>query len=221
MRAQPNHNEARRLKVLWQYEVLDTVPEEVFDDLTELAARICEAPIALISLVDEDRQWFKSKVGLTIKETSRDISFCGHAIQQDDLFIVPDATKDLRFARNPLVTSDPKIRFYAGAPLITPDGHALGSLCVIDKVPRELRPEQMQALRVLARHVMTQLELRRHARELTAAQTAREAVTDELAKARLEVEKLRQQVSVLKVKKAVRKVVSARRTVRRARAKAR
>ncbi|HVV00420.1 MAG TPA: GAF domain-containing protein, partial [Verrucomicrobiae bacterium] len=105
--------EKKRLKVLWQYDVLDTVPEEVFDDLTELAARICEAPIALITLVDENRQWFKSKVGISLTETSRDISFCGHAIQQSDLFIVPDATKDKRFAENPLVVSDPRIRFYA------------------------------------------------------------------------------------------------------------
>src|SRR5215469_11780962 len=169
MTATTQTGEKKRLKVLWQYDVLDTVPEEVFDDLTELAARICEAPIALISLVDEDRQWFKSKVGVTINETSRDISFCAHAIQQEDLFIIPDATKDSRFAKNPLVISDPKIRFYAGAPLITPDGHALGSLCVIDKVPRELRLEQQQALRVLSRHVMTQLELRRHAKDLTEA----------------------------------------------------
>src|SRR5215469_13975959 len=173
-------NEAKRLKVLWQYDVLDTVPEEVFDDLTELAARICEAPIALISLVDENRQWFKSKVGITLNETSRDISFCAHAIKQHDLFIIPDATQDLRFAKNPLVTSDPKIRFYAGAPLITPDGHALGTLCVIDKVPRELRPEQKQALRVLARRVMTQLELRRHARELAEARQKEEKLKADL-----------------------------------------
>src|ERR1700704_2640023 len=162
-------NEVKRLKVLWQYEVLDTVPEEVFDDLTELAARICEAPIAMITLVDENRQWFKSKIGVTVKETSRDISFCAHTITQEDLFIVPDAAKDKRFANSPLVVSEPKIRFYAGAPLITPDGYALGTLCVIDKVPRELRSDQKQALRVLTRHVMTQLELRRHARELAAA----------------------------------------------------
>ena len=158
--------EAKRLKVLWQYEVLDTVPEEMFDDLTELAARICEAPIALISLVDEKRQWFKSRVGTPVKETSRDVSFCAYAIQQSGLFIVPDATKDPRFAANPLVTSDPSIRFYAGAPLVTPDGYALGTLCVIDKIPRQLRPEQQQALTILARHVVSQLELRRRSREL-------------------------------------------------------
>src|ERR1043166_4939277 len=174
--------EVKRLTVLWQYEVLDTVPEEVFDDLTELAARICEAPIAMITLVDEKRQWFKSKVGVTINETSRDISFCAHAITQSDLFIVPDATQDKRFAENPLVTSDPKIRFYAGAPLITPDGHALGTLCVIDKVPRELRPDQKQALRVLARHVMTQLELRRHSRELAKERKQREKLQNDFAK---------------------------------------
>jgi GAF domain-containing protein len=192
------NNEAKRLKVLWQYDVLDTVPEEVFDDLTELAARICEAPIALISLVDEDRQWFKSKVGLTINETSRDISFCAHAMKQQELFIIPDATKDLRFANNPLVTSDPKIRFYAGAPLITPDGHALGTLCVIDKVPRQLRPDQQQALRVLARHVMTQLELRRHAKELAEVHKARNTTKDELEAAQAENLKLKRELEKLK-----------------------
>jgi GAF domain-containing protein len=165
---QGSTSEKKRLKVLWQYDVLDTVPEEMFDDLTELAARICEAPIALISLVDEDRQWFKSRIGVSVQQTSRDVSFCAHAIRQEGLFIVPDATRDDRFSRNPLVVSDPKIRFYAGAPLVTPDGHALGTLCVLDSVPRRLRPEQQQALSVLARHVMTQLELRRHMRELAA-----------------------------------------------------
>lgn len=202
MTATVTTNETKRLKVLWQYDVLDTVPEEVFDDLTELAARICEAPIALLSLVDEDRQWFKSKVGVTINETSRDISFCAHAIKQQELFIIPDATKDLRFANNPLVTSDPKIRFYAGAPLITPDGHALGTLCVIDKVPRELRPEQQQALRVLARHVMTQLELRRHAKDLAEAHKVREVTREELDKAHAENAKLKRELEKLKGKKA-------------------
>src|SRR6266404_922773 len=187
-------SEKKRLKVLWQYQVLDTVPEEVFDDLTELAARICEAPIAMITLVDEDRQWFKSKVGVTVSETSRDISFCSHAIGQPDLFIIPDATKDERFARNPLVTSEPKVRFYAGAPLVTPDGHALGTLCVIDKVARELRPDQKTALRVLARHVMSQLELRRHSITLSKEKKQRERLQGDLEKAQAELADARRQL---------------------------
>ncbi len=187
MTAPISENEKKRLKVLWQYEVLDTVPEEVFDDLTELAARICEAPIALISLVDEKRQWFKSKFGTTLNETSRDRSFCAHAIKQSDLFIVPDATLDPRFAHNSLVTADPKIRFYAGAPLITPDGHALGTLCVIDMVPRELRPEQKQALRILAHHVVSQLELRRRSKELGDVRQENVRLKGELDRARNEL----------------------------------
>lgn len=183
--------EKKRLNVLWQYEVLDTVPEVLFDDLTELAARICEAPIALISLVDEKRQWFKSKVGTTVNETSRDISFCAHAIKQSALFVVPDATKDKRFADNPLVISDPKIRFYAGAPLITPDGYALGTLCIIDKVPRELRPDQRQALVILARHVVSQLELRRRSRDLTNVRTEHEKTRSEVERLRTELAEAR------------------------------
>lgn len=191
-------NETKRLKVLWQYEVLDTVPEEVFDDLTDLAAHICETPIALISLVDEDRQWFKSRLGLSLSETSRDISFCAHAITTDGLLIVPDATKDQRFKDNPLVTGGQKIRFYAGAPLITPDGHALGTLCVLDKKPRALRLEQQQALRVLAHHVMTQLELRRHARELAQAHANGHQIKTELARARAEITRLRRELDQFK-----------------------
>lgn len=177
-------NERRRLEVLWQYEVLDTVPEAVFDDLTELAARICAAPIALISLVDENRQWFKSRVGVSQTETARDISFCAHAILQTNLLVVRDATQDVRFADSPLVTTDPKVRFYAGAPLITPDGYALGTLCVLDYVPRELTADQRQALRVLARHVVSQLELRRQARELAQTRRAAARLREELAAVR-------------------------------------
>jgi GAF domain-containing protein len=157
-------NEPKRLKVLWDYEVLDSVSEEIFDELTELAALICEAPISLISLVDEDRQWFKSKFGTSVSETSRDVSFCAHALTGQGLLVVPDATRDPRFSSNPLVTSDPKIRFYAGAPLVTPDGYVLGTLCVLDTKPRDLRPDQQKALALLARHAISLLELRRRSR---------------------------------------------------------
>ena len=180
MSASLPQTEKKRLNVLWQYEVLDTVPEELFDDLTELAAHICEAPTAMISLVDESRQWFKSRVGITMTETSRKVSFCAHAIKQSDLFIVPDATKDPRFANNPMVVSEPRIRFYAGAPLITPDGHALGTLCVMDKVPRNLRPDQRKALIILARHVVSQLELRRRSRELADVRAQRDELQRKL-----------------------------------------
>ncbi len=144
--------------------MLDTVPEAIFDDLTELAALICEAPISLISLVDEDRQWFKSKFGTSVSQTSRDVSFCAHSLTGPGLLIVPDATLDRRFSSNPLVTSDPQIRFYAGAPLVTPDGYVLGTLCVLDTKPRNLRPDLQKALALLARHVISQLELRRRSR---------------------------------------------------------
>jgi GAF domain-containing protein len=201
MSVSPNRLEAKRLKVLWEYEVLDTVPEEVFDDLTELAARICEAPIALISLVDENRQWFKAKIGITLGETTRDISFCAHAIKQTDLFIIPDATRDKRFAENPLVTSEPKIRFYAGAPLITADGYALGTLCVIDKVPRDLLPDQRQALRILARHVVSQLELRTRTRALSIAQKEGRRIRSEVEQLREELAKANRKIAKLKGEK--------------------
>ncbi|MGH7998022.1 MAG: tetratricopeptide repeat protein, partial [Brasilonema sp.] len=165
MNSQPPlpNNELDRLNALHQYQILDTPPEKVFDDFTFLAAQICRTPIALISFVDGNRQWFKSKVGLTAPETIRDLAFCAYTILQSKPLIVRNALADSRFATNALVLSDPNIRFYAGAPLITPEGFALGSLCVIDVVPRDLSPEQVEALRVLSSQVIAQLELRSNA----------------------------------------------------------
>ena len=153
-------DEAGRLAALRRYRILDTDPERAFDDLTMLASHICGTPIALISLIDADRQWFKSRVGISIAETSRSVSFCTHVIQQRDLCVVPDARNNATFRNNPFVTAENGIRFYAGAPLVTPQGHALGTLCVLDKVPRTLTPEQIEALEALRRQAEAQLELR-------------------------------------------------------------
>jgi len=159
-------NEKARLQSLRNYKILDTDPEKAFDDLTILASSICETPVALISVIDSDRQWFKSKVGVDITETPLEVSFCAVAIQQPNLFVVPDATKDPRFASNPFVVSEPKIRFYAGAPYTSSDGHPLGTLCVVDTVPRQLTPTQEKALLALSRQVQAQFELRKNLTEL-------------------------------------------------------
>lgn len=158
-----------RLAELEAYAVLDTDPEPIYDDIAFIASQICDTPIALISLLDKTRQWFKSRVGLDVTETPRDLAFCAHAIwEPTELMVVPDATRDDRFSSNPLVTSDPNIRFYAGAPLLTASGNALGTLCVIDREPRELTSAQRETLAALSRLVMEHFELRRGYRQLGA-----------------------------------------------------
>ena len=166
-------DEAARIAALQKYAILDTEPEQAFDDLVLLASFICQTPIALISLVDENRQWFKSRVGLSVSETPREIAFCAAAIQQPDVFIVPDTLNDERFRNNPLVTSEPHIRFYAGAPLINEEGFALGTICVIDRTPRQFGPSQQAALKALSRLVLAQLEFRRNLMLLKEALTDR------------------------------------------------
>ena len=158
-------NEADRLKALQRYQILDTAPEQDFDDIVELAARICGVPITLISLVDAERQWFKAKVGIAAEETPRELAFCAHAILQDEIFEINDAALDARFHDNPFVTDAPQVRFYAGIPLKSPDGLPLGTLCVLDSVPRTLTEEQKFALRALSKHVIYALEIRARLKE--------------------------------------------------------
>ncbi len=153
-------NEEARLKALRAARLLDTPPERIFDSIVLRAAEICETPIALISLLDEHRQWFKSKVGLDVAETARDLAFCSHTILQEGLMVVPDALSDERFAHNPLVTDEPKIRFYAGMPIVTGDGNALGTLCVIDRKPRQLSADQKNRLTALAESTAILFEMR-------------------------------------------------------------
>jgi EAL domain-containing protein (putative c-di-GMP-specific phosphodiesterase class I) len=174
--------ERTRLLALKSYDILDTPGEEVFDEFARLAASIGGTPIALVSLVDSNRQWFKAKVGLAVSETARDVGFCAHAIGSNDIFVVPDALQDERFAHNPLVTGL-KIRFYAGAPLLTAEGQALGTLCVLDYVPHELTSEQRDALQILSRHVMAQLELRRRLTDFTRGDVSRQRAITALRRA--------------------------------------
>jgi signal transduction histidine kinase/DNA-binding response OmpR family regulator len=155
-------NEVERLRELASFEILDSGAEVDYDEIVLLASQICQVPISLISLIDDNRQWFKARVGLDARETPRELAFCAHAITQpQELFIIEDAAKDARFAHNPLVTGGPKIRFYAGAPLVTAGGLAMGTICVIDQKPKSLSDEQKQALRVLGRNVVNLMELRR------------------------------------------------------------
>jgi anti-sigma regulatory factor (Ser/Thr protein kinase) len=167
-------DESARLEALQQYRILDTEPEQSFDDLTFLASHICGTPMALLTLIDADRQWFKSRVGIDLAETPRALSFCAHAIQQQEIMVVPDATLDPRLCHNPQVTGDLHIRFYAGAPLITKDGHALGTLCVIDRVTRTLTHDQIAALDALRHQAEAQLELRRNLADLERALAERD-----------------------------------------------
>ena len=154
-------DEAARLACLRGLHVLDTLPEPVFDDIVRLASLICGAPISLVSLVDADRQWFKARVGAADPQTHRDLAFCAHAIDSaEPVFVVPDAADDPRFADNPFVTGAPHIRFYAGAPIVMPGGHVLGTVCVVDTVPRTLDDLQLQALQALSRQTTALLELR-------------------------------------------------------------
>ncbi len=172
-------NESRRVAALRAYDVLDTETEQAYDDFTTLASAVCRVPIALISLVDSERQWFKSKVGLgQATQTPRDVAFCAHAIlRPGETMEVPDATHDVRFAGNPLVVGEPHIRFYAGAPLVTPDGLSVGTVCVIDHEPRHLQAQERQGLQSLARQIVTQLELR-HSQAALVHDSLTDALTD-------------------------------------------
>lgn len=154
------YDESKRLEELWSLQLLDTEAEQDFDELVDLAALICGCPVSMISLIDEHRQWFKAKKGIELCETSRDVSFCAHAIRQEDVFIVENTLADKRFVSNPLVTGSVHIRFYAGAPIKSPKGFNIGTICVIDKRPKTLLQKQEDALRMLSRQASRLIELR-------------------------------------------------------------
>jgi PAS domain S-box-containing protein len=180
MKAPLPENEEARLEALHRYAILDTVPEQDFDDLSRLAALICGTPIAMVTFVDANRQWFKSKIGFDVNETPREVAFCAHTILQRDIFIIPDALADERFRTNPFVTGDAHVRFYAGAPLMTSDGQVLGTICVVDRVPRDLSAGQKEALKALSRLVVAQLELRRSVSDLSRAVRERRHAEQEI-----------------------------------------
>lgn len=182
-------NESERLRVLNDYAILDTLPEQAYDDIVRAASIICDTPIALITLVDDVRQWFKARVGLDVQETLREYAFCAHAIlKPNEVMVVTDANKDERFATNPLVTGEPNIRFYAGAPLITRTGEAMGTICVIDRVPRQLEPKQIEMLQLLSKQVVVQLQLRRSIITLEQIILEREQQTQQLKDHQREME---------------------------------
>jgi signal transduction histidine kinase len=195
MKSAPLHpQEDKRLEALDTLEILDTTPETGFDDLTRLAAHLCGTPIALVSLVDHYRQWFKSRVGLEAPETPRDFAFCAHAILGERLFVVEDAHNDERFHDNPLVTGGPRVRFYAGIPIKSASGLNMGTLCVIDHQPRHLTPEQQDALAVLGRQVEAQLLLRLRVRELERREAELRSQRDTLASVQRQKDGLMQRV---------------------------
>jgi GAF domain-containing protein len=183
MKALLPENEIERLAALRSYQILDTPPDTEFDLLTALASQICGTPIAMLSLVDENRQWFKSKIGVSISETQRDIAFCAHAILQRDVMEVDDARADRRFADNPLVVSPPNIRFYAGAPLVTKEGCALGVMCVLDRKPRAMKHEQRTGLSMLSQLAMAILDFRKKLGEVSKMAAEREWLIAELKQA--------------------------------------
>jgi GAF domain-containing protein len=183
--------EAARVAALDRYAILDSEPEEAFDDLVILAAQVCRTPMAMLSLLDDHRQWFKSKVGVQIRETPKDVSICAHAIKQNDLFIVGDTQLDPRFRESPLVVGEPHIRFYAGEPLVNEEGYALGTLCVVDREPRVLDEDQKIALKALGRLALRQMELRKNLQLLKEALSDR---TREEHARELELKKLQEKL---------------------------
>ncbi len=202
-----------RLETLERYHIMDTAPESRFDDIVQLVSQVCDTPMAVISLLDEKRQWFKARIGLDVSETPRDIAFCHHTIQHDNVFVVQDAHADPVFADNPLVTGPPHIRFYAGAPLIAQNGAPLGSLAVLDREPRVLSELQMTTLRVLGRQVVAQLELRKNLQELTRAVVERDEAAASLRAAHGTLEqRVRERTRDLNIANAVLKEEFERRT---------